>query len=87
MGKRNLWKFKYFDSLKQSHRKPGLDSGSLKKRHRLEAEFRQYSYLPGKDIILGAGQNLGNCGWGGVRGGRSADARNIIFQNESSNFT
>ena len=50
--KRNLWKFKYFDSLKQSHRKPGLDSGSLKKRHRLEAEFCQYSYLPGKDIIL-----------------------------------
>ena len=40
-----------------------------------------------KTSFLGAGQNLGNCGWGGVRGGRSADARNIIFQNESSNFT
>ena len=40
-----------------------------------------------KTSFLGAGQNLGNCGWGGVRGGRSVDARNIIFQNESSNFT
>ena len=52
MEKRNLWRFKYFDNLKQSHRKPGLNSGSLKKTHRLEAEFCQYSYLPGKDIIL-----------------------------------